>query len=180
MGPGAWTGMTPLKDWGEEFLWINPTFNLFKKGLDKIQSDKAHAILIVPRWRARVFLRRAWGLAVDFLEFPKGTPMFEGHLITEKGQLGALQELRWGFGPQFAVINWIRQFLDGPHVAKTLATPKLSNMMRLILLGNKSHIVDSHWSSATTSAGPFACLRVERGPGSRPAMRVPGPRHRRS
>ena len=53
-----------------------PPFNLFNKVLDKSQSDKAHAILIVPRWKARVFLRRAWGLAVDFLEFSKGVPMF--------------------------------------------------------------------------------------------------------
>ena len=44
-----------------------PPLHLFFKVLDKIQSDKAHAFLIVPRWRARVFLRRAWGLAVDFM-----------------------------------------------------------------------------------------------------------------
>ena len=50
---------------------------MFNKVLDKIQSDKAHAILIIPRWSARVFLRRAWVMAVDFLEFPKGTSMFE-------------------------------------------------------------------------------------------------------
>ncbi len=50
---------------------------MFNKVLDKIQSDGANAILIIPRWSARVFLRRAWVIAVDFLEFLKGTPMFE-------------------------------------------------------------------------------------------------------
>ncbi len=77
-GPGSVEGEDAFeRDWGEELLWINPPFNMFNKVLDKIQSDRAHAILIIPRWSARVFLRRAWGMAVDFLEFPKGTPMFE-------------------------------------------------------------------------------------------------------
>ena len=42
-GPGSVDGEDAFeKDWGEEFLWINPPFNLFNKVLDKIQSDKAH------------------------------------------------------------------------------------------------------------------------------------------
>ena len=77
-GPGSIDGEDAFeKNWGKELLWINPPFDLFNKVLDKIQSDKAHAILIVPRWRNKVFFRRAWGMALDFLEFPKGTRMFE-------------------------------------------------------------------------------------------------------
>ena len=59
-GPGSVEGEDAFeKDWGEELLWIIPPFNMFNKVLDKIQSDKAHAILIIPRWSARVFLRKA-------------------------------------------------------------------------------------------------------------------------
>ena len=49
-GPGSIDGEDAFeKKWGKELLWINPPFDLFNKVHDKIQSDKAHAILIVPR-----------------------------------------------------------------------------------------------------------------------------------
>ncbi len=39
------------KNWGSEVLWINPPFNLFPQVLGKIVQDKAHAVIIVPKWK---------------------------------------------------------------------------------------------------------------------------------
>ena len=71
-------GRMPLKkNWGSEILWINPPFNMFPRVLDKIIQEKAHAVILVPKWTKHKFFWKAWGLAVDAAMVPKGTVMFE-------------------------------------------------------------------------------------------------------
>ena len=73
------------KKWGSEVLWINPPFNMFHRVLDKIIQDKAHAVLLVPKWTKHKFFWKAWGLAVDAVMVPKGAVMFERKGNVQKG-----------------------------------------------------------------------------------------------
>ena len=43
------------KNWGSEILWINPPFNIFPRVLDKIVQEKAHAVILVPKWTKHKF-----------------------------------------------------------------------------------------------------------------------------
>ena len=56
---------------------MKPPFNVSDQVLDKILNEKAHTILLVPRWLKRKFYHRARGLALDCLTFPVGTKLFE-------------------------------------------------------------------------------------------------------
>ncbi len=49
------------KNLGGELLWINPSFNLFPRVLDKIVRDKAHAVMIVPNWKKVYILLEGLG-----------------------------------------------------------------------------------------------------------------------
>ena len=54
LGPGSPEGEDAFQHfWGEGVLWMNPPFNVFDQVLDKILNDKAHTILLVPRWLKR-------------------------------------------------------------------------------------------------------------------------------
>ena len=74
---------------------MNPPFNDFDQVLDKILKDKAHTILLVPRWLKRKFYHQARGLALDCVTFPVGTKLFErrgqpvgGYLMAGFGVFG--------------------------------------------------------------------------------------------
>ena len=77
-GPGSPEGEDAFQHfWGEGVLWMNPPLNVFDQVLDKILKDKAHTILLVPRWLKRKFYHRARGLALDCLTFPVRAKLFE-------------------------------------------------------------------------------------------------------
>ena len=50
---------------------------MFPRVLDKIVQDKAHAVILVLKWKKYKFFWKAWGLAVDAVMVPKGAVMFE-------------------------------------------------------------------------------------------------------
>ena len=58
--------------WGEGVLWMNPPFNVFDQVLDKILKDEAHT-----RWLKSKFYHQAHGSALDCVNFPVGTKLFE-------------------------------------------------------------------------------------------------------
>ena len=58
---------------------------MFPRVQDKIVQDKAHAVILVPKWTKHKFFWKAWGLAVDAVMVPKGEVMFERKGKVQKG-----------------------------------------------------------------------------------------------
>ena len=64
---------------------FGPFLSIFPRVLDKIVQDKAHAVILVPKWTKHKFFWKAWGLAVDAVMVPKVTFMFERNGKGQKG-----------------------------------------------------------------------------------------------
>ena len=59
---------------------------MYPRVLDKIVQDKAHAVILVPKWKKKhKFFWRTWGHAVDSVMVPKGVVMFERKGKVQKG-----------------------------------------------------------------------------------------------
>ena len=65
------------QDWGKIYLWINPPFSQIVRVIDKLVRDRARAILIVPFWPRRQYVRRLASLAAKIWESPPRTELFE-------------------------------------------------------------------------------------------------------
>ena len=87
-GPGSPHGEDAFEqDWEGHTLWMNPPFSMLYKIAAKIVEDQAHAILVMPDWRYRVWHKQLMGLSMGDLIFPKGTKMFELNGTPCKGTL---------------------------------------------------------------------------------------------
>ena len=51
-------------DWSQELAWANPPFSIVGRMLDKIESDKATALIVVPMWRCQPWWLRLQKLQV--------------------------------------------------------------------------------------------------------------------
>ena len=77
-GPGSPFGTDAFEQsWGAHFLWMNPPYSRLPEVVDKIKSDQAHGVLVVPNWRQRRWYKRAESIRLADLWFPTGTKVFE-------------------------------------------------------------------------------------------------------
>jgi len=66
--PGAWRYDAFTVPWQEELLWINPPWELLPRVLFKLRSERARAIIIVPRWPSQSWWPTLLTMMVDEVE----------------------------------------------------------------------------------------------------------------
>jgi hypothetical protein len=64
------------KDWHGKLLWMNPPFSKISQVVRKIQTDEAHALLMVPRWVHRRWYMEIKRVAVMSMFIPAKTKLF--------------------------------------------------------------------------------------------------------
>lgn len=57
-------------NWGHEFAWLNPPWELIGKCLHKVRADRAKAIIVVPRWRSALWWPQLRALAARWIPLP--------------------------------------------------------------------------------------------------------------
>ena len=66
------------QDWGKErLLWCNPPYSDLARVFEKIQQDKAKAIVVVPDWRDQEWSAKMWAITKKSYRFPAGSLVFE-------------------------------------------------------------------------------------------------------
>ena len=77
------------QNWAGRLLWLNPPFSKLNEVVEKIAQDGAHAVLVVPDWARRTWHKKAMGMRVADIRFPKYTKLFELDGAPLKGTLWA-------------------------------------------------------------------------------------------
>ena len=74
------------KSWKDKFLWINPPFNQITQVIDKLLSEKAYAILIVPKWTWSIWWKYLMEHSTDHLMIARVHGMFlhQGKYVMQK------------------------------------------------------------------------------------------------
>jgi hypothetical protein len=73
----------------DKVIWANPPFSMLGKVVDKIKTDEAKVLLVVPDWRSSPWWRSVQPHVVRQHYYPKGTAVFE--LDKKK-----VQAMHWG------------------------------------------------------------------------------------
>lgn len=77
-GPGSSTVEDSFSiNWSGRLLWCNPPYSRWAQTVDKIKSDGAHALLVMPRWSNREWYKKAKSMAVRQAYIPPGEQVFQ-------------------------------------------------------------------------------------------------------
>ena len=72
------------KDWGRTFMWWNPPFRMMERVVEKIITDGAEGILIVPEWRREQWWPVVEEISLDWWTLPWDVCVF----VDGRGALG--------------------------------------------------------------------------------------------
>ena len=71
LGPGSQIGQDAMTQlWSNIDLWLNPLFSLLKVVVDKVVTDLAHALHVMPDWSRRTWFKKAMRMSRRNLLFP--------------------------------------------------------------------------------------------------------------
>jgi len=91
--PGSWKTDAFSFSWDTIFYYIFPPFSLLPRVLHKIQQDKAHAIVVAPRWTGQPWHVLLQTLALKQITFPQQEHNLYGPCVPQEDGGGEISKM---------------------------------------------------------------------------------------